>query len=124
MRPPRGIDRRGAEMMERLAKGCSDSILCAALRLRALCGRFAVSFRATIVRGAVMLVGVANVSAVEPASWLAELLSPELRRIEQRRETIELELAALGAPVVGQTAEQFGYQHPRLDAPPLNSAWV
>ncbi len=25
---------------------------------------------------------------------------------------------------MGQTAEQFGYQHPRLDAPPLNPAWV
>jgi signal transduction histidine kinase len=82
----------------------------------------------TVTRFASAMLGLFLASAVsratEPASWLAELLSPELRRIEQRREAIEHELAALGAPVVGQTAEQFGYQHPRLDAPPLNPAWV
>lgn len=57
-------------------------------------------------------------------SWMAELLNPELRRIEQQRAADERELARLGAPVVGLTAEQLGYQHPRLDAPPLNPAWV
>ncbi|EDY22074.1 histidine kinase [Chthoniobacter flavus Ellin428] len=57
-------------------------------------------------------------------SWVAELLNPELRRIEKQRAADERELAQLGAPVVGVTAEQLGYQHPRLDAPPLNPAWV
>ena len=57
-------------------------------------------------------------------SWMAELLNPELRHIEQERAADERELAKLGAPVVGVTAEQLGYQHPRLDAPPLNPAWV
>ncbi len=62
--------------------------------------------------------------AAESTSWLAGLLSPELWRIEKQRTALERELAKLGTPVVGQTAEQFGYQHPRLDAPPLNPAWV
>jgi signal transduction histidine kinase len=62
--------------------------------------------------------------AESASSWLAELLNPELRRIDQERTTAERELARLGTPVVGLTAEQFGYQHPRLDAPPLNPAWV
>jgi signal transduction histidine kinase len=62
--------------------------------------------------------------ADESSSWLAELLNPELRRLEQQRSAFERELALLGTPVVGLTAEQFGYQHPRLDAPPLNPAWV
>ncbi len=63
-------------------------------------------------------------AALQPAGRLAEILNPELHRIAIRRTTIERELTALGTPVVGQTAEQFGYQHPRLDAPPLNPAWV
>jgi signal transduction histidine kinase len=82
----------------------------------------------TFSRGALAvagtLMGLASARASEPASWLAEWLSPELRRIESRREAIKGELGALGAPVAGQTAEQFGYQHPRLEAPPLNPAWV
>ncbi len=78
--------------------------------------------RALAVAGAI--IGFSSTHAAEPASWLAELLSPELRRIENRREAIKGELGALGTPVAGQTAEQFGYQHPRLDAPPLNPAWV
>jgi signal transduction histidine kinase len=60
----------------------------------------------------------------DASSWLAELLNPELRRLEQQRATCERELSRMGTPVVGLTAEQFGYQHPRLDAPPLNPAWV
>ncbi len=78
--------------------------------------------RALFVAGTFL--GLVSAGATEPASWLAELLSPELRRIESRREAIKRELAALGTPVAGQTAEQFGYQHPRLDAPPLNPGWV
>lgn len=73
---------------------------------------------------ALLLLGGSAARAVERASWLAQLLSPELRRIEQRRESIEWDLSKMGAPMGGQTAEQFGYQHPRLDAPPLNPAWV
>ncbi len=71
-----------------------------------------------------LLLGGGFARAAEPASWLAQLLSPELRRMEQRREEILWDLSKLGAPMGGQTAEQFGYQHPRLDAPPLNPAWV
>ena len=62
--------------------------------------------------------------AAGSGSWLAELLNPELRRVDQQSALYERELAHLGTPVVGLTAEQFGYQHPRLDAPPLNPAWV
>jgi signal transduction histidine kinase len=62
--------------------------------------------------------------AQESSSWFAEVLNPELRRIEQARTKYERELSRLGTPVVGLTAEQFGYQHPRLDAPPLNPGWV
>jgi signal transduction histidine kinase len=73
-----------------------------------------------------LLMGMAALPgrAAEPTSWLAELLNPELRHLEQRRSAYERELGLLGTPVVGLTAEQFGYQHPRLDAPPLNPAWV
>ena len=73
-----------------------------------------------------LLLGVlaASSRAEESSSWLAELLNPELRRLEQQRTEYEREVARLGTPVVGLTAEQFGYQHPRLDAPPLNPAWV
>ena len=70
--------------------------------------------------------GITSISghAADSASWLAALLNPELRRLSQERAIFDRELARLGTPVVGQTAEQFGYQHPRLDAPPLNPAWV
>ena len=47
-----------------------------------------------------------------------------MRHLDQKRAAYERELAGLGTPVIGQTAEQFGYQSPRLDAPPLNPAWV
>lgn len=70
------------------------------------------------------LLFVGSASAAEPASWLAEWFSPELRRLEQQRVQLEQELTNLGAPVVGQTVEQFGYQHTRLAAAPLNPAWV
>ncbi len=63
-------------------------------------------------------------AADAPSAWLPELLNPELRHLDQRRAACERELTNLGTPVVGLTAEQFGYQHPRLDAPPLNPAWV
>ncbi|MDR3404008.1 MAG: discoidin domain-containing protein [Chthoniobacter sp.] len=73
-----------------------------------------------------LLMGMSGVSAraEQSSSWLAELLNPELRRIEQQRAADERELSTLGTPVVGLTAEQLGYQHPRLDAPPLNPGWV
>lgn len=74
-----------------------------------------------------LLVGVLGdvpLHAQESSSWLAELLNPELRHLEQERTKDERELSRLGTPVVGLTAEQFGYQHPRLDAPPLNPGWV
>lgn len=84
-----------------------------------------IARRFTSVVMAVMLAAAAaECGAAEPTSWLAGLLSPELWRIEKQRTALEMELNALGTPVVGQTAEQFGYQHPRLDAPPLNPAWV
>lgn len=73
---------------------------------------------------AMLVLLAASLHAAEPASWLAGLLSPELWRVQEQRASAERELAALGTPVVGQTAEQSGYQHPRLDAPPLNPAWV
>jgi signal transduction histidine kinase len=37
---------------------------------------------------------------------------------------VEAELEALGSPTLGQTVAEFGYQHPRLSAPPLVPAWV
>ena len=84
-----------------------------------------IARRLTSVVLAAVLVGAGlECSAAESTSWLAGLFSPELWRIEKQRTALEKELAALGTPVVGQTAEQFGYQHPRLDATPLNPGWV
>ena len=40
-----------------------------------------------------------------------------------RRAGVKVHVSHLKAPDP-QTAEQFGYQHPRLDTPPLNPAWV
>lgn len=47
-----------------------------------------------------------------------------LQKLEARAAAIEQELAQLGAPVVGQTAAEFGYQHPRLEAQPVAPSWV
>jgi len=71
-----------------------------------------------------LLISCLVLAAVEPPLRLAEIFNPELHRLAARRIVLEGELAALGTPVVGQTAEQFGYQHQRLDSPPINPAWV
>jgi signal transduction histidine kinase len=89
--------------------------------LRGLVTKAAPSGLALIVAG---ILAVPCHAADASSSWIAELLNPELRHLDQQRAACERELANLGTPVVGLTAEQFGYQHPRLDAPPLNPAWV
>ena len=64
-----------------------------------------------------------SASAVEDASWLG-VLSADLRALDAQRLVTQKQLDALGAPVIGQTAPQFGYQHQRLSHPPLTPPWV
>jgi signal transduction histidine kinase len=63
------------------------------------------------------------VGATVEEQWLG-WLAPALRDVGRREIAARQELAALGAPVVGQTAPQFGYQHRRLDAPPPSPPWI
>lgn len=70
---------------------------------------------------AAALTAVASARAADP--WLI-WFSPALREVLQRQTTAQRELASLGTPVVGQTVPEFGYQHPRLAAPPPTSPWV
>jgi signal transduction histidine kinase len=68
----------------------------------------------------------AALAAAAPAAedgWLG-LFSRELRALDAERERTRLALEALGAPVIGQTAPQFGHQHQRLAQPPLTPPWV
>jgi signal transduction histidine kinase len=69
-----------------------------------------------------LLAGVAHpVRASE--RWL-DRLNPELVALDRERRALEQDLATLGAPSVGQTVPEYGYQHPLLDAPPATPAWV
>lgn len=52
------------------------------------------------------------------------IFSAELRGTERQLATWRVELAALGAPVVGNTVPQLGYQHLQMAAPPPESPWV
>ena len=52
------------------------------------------------------------------------LFSSELRATERELGQRRAELAALGDPVVGNTAPQFGYQTNQKPAPPPESPWV
>lgn len=61
--------------------------------------------------------------AVEDAAWLG-LFSSDLRALDEQRLQTRAQLEALGAPVIGQTAPQFGHQHQRLPQPPLTPPWV
>lgn len=72
----------------------------------------------------VLLLGCAIAAhAVEDAAWLG-LFSHDLRRLDEQRLTTRAQLDALGAPVIGQTAPQFGHQHQRLQQAPLTPPWV
>jgi signal transduction histidine kinase len=66
----------------------------------------------------------AQAMAAQPDSDWLRLFSRDLRLIDASRISVERKLEALGIPVVGQTADRFGYQHPRRDAPPLVPPWV
>ncbi len=55
--------------------------------------------------------------------WRA-VFSGELRNIQGRIATAHADLAALGAPVVGNTVPQFGYQHLQSPMPPPQAPWV
>lgn len=57
------------------------------------------------------------------ADWL-RWVSGDLRAHEERAAAHQRALEALGPPTLGQTVTQFGYQHTRLEAPPLAPAWV
>jgi signal transduction histidine kinase len=61
--------------------------------------------------------------AVEEAAWLG-LFNHDLRTLDEQRQGTRARLDALGAPVIGQTAPQFGHQHQRLPQPPLTPPWV
>jgi signal transduction histidine kinase len=77
------------------------------------------------IRRGLGVLGLAAVLAVpaQAAGWLA-WLGGEARRLEERAAAVEAELEVLGSPTLGQTVAEFGYQHPRLSAPPLVPAWV
>jgi signal transduction histidine kinase len=72
-----------------------------------------------------LALSIAAASSAQEAgdTWLHPF-SPELRALDRDRDAAAHELALLGAPVVGQTAPQFGYQHPRVLTPPLTPPWV
>lgn len=71
------------------------------------------------------MLGLAAALAVpaQGAGWLS-WLGGDARRLEERAAAVEAEQEALGSPTLGQTVAEFGYQHPRLAAPPLAPAWV
>lgn len=70
-----------------------------------------------------MLLAALPVSAAEDSAWLG-LFSSQLRTLDSERLATRATLAALGAPVIGQTAPQFGHQHQRLQQAPLTPPWV
>ncbi len=55
--------------------------------------------------------------------WLG-LFSGALRDLDAQRVHTRQALDAFGAPVIGQTAPQFGHQSQRLSHPPLTPLWV
>ncbi len=61
--------------------------------------------------------------AADDGAWLG-WLSSDLRALDAERRKTQADLAALGAPVIGQTPPQFGYQHPILWTPPVTPPWV
>ena len=72
----------------------------------------------------ILLVGCAlTATAVEDSAWLG-WFSRDLRTLDERRQATRAQLDALGAPVIGQTAPQFGHQHQRMPQPPLTPPWV
>ncbi len=79
---------------------------------------------APIRRGLRVLGLAAALTAPAQAAGWWSWLSGDARRIEARAAAVESELEALGSPTLGQTVAEFGYQHPRLSAPPLVPAWV
>lgn len=71
---------------------------------------------------ALLLGGVTALRGAD-AGWL-DWLNPELRRLERERASVVQELEQLGIPSVGQTVDQFGYQHPFRSRPSATPAWV
>ena len=71
----------------------------------------------------ILLLSNVGLHAVEEAAWLG-LFSRDLRTLDEQRQTTRAKLDALDAPVIGQTAPQFGHQHQRLQQPPLTPPWV
>ncbi len=68
-----------------------------------------------------VLLALSNLAAA--GDWRG-LFSSELRATERGLEQRRAELVALGDPVVGNTAPQFGYQTNQKPAPPPESPWV
>ncbi len=62
--------------------------------------------------------------AEQPNDGWLKVFSQSLGQLDQERRQLALDLAALGAPVIGQTAPQFGYQHTRVPRPPITSPWL
>ena len=73
-----------------------------------------------ILACATILADATQTPAAEQSNdrWLS-IFSQELGQLDQERSQLILDLTALGAPVIGQTAPQFGYQHTRVSRPPL-----
>ena len=61
--------------------------------------------------------------AVEDDAWL-QWFSAELSVLDARRAEVRRGMDRLDAPVIGQTAPQFGHQSQRLSQPPLTPPWV
>lgn len=72
---------------------------------------------------ACLLVLAGACEAVEDDAWL-RWVSAELTTLDARRAEVRARLGRFDAPVIGQTAPQFGHQHQRLTQPPLTPPWV
>jgi signal transduction histidine kinase len=78
--------------------------------------------RRAIIAGLLLLLGGGIVTG-EDSTWLG-MFSGDLRALDRQRQSTRQALERLAAPVIGQTAPQFGHQHQRLSQPPLTPPWV
>jgi signal transduction histidine kinase len=86
--------------------------------------RTAIPVAGMVMRILCCLLACAALAAEDAADAWLDWFSGDLRALDQARIQAQRELSALGAPVVGQTVPQFGYQHPRVLTPPLTPPWV
>ena len=82
--------------------------------------RIRVSIAVALLLG--LFTGTGTALSAEGGAW--SWVSPRLKDVAAQELAVRAELDGLGAPVVGQTAAEFGYQHPRLAAEPPSSPWI